>query len=66
MAVAKKKNKITIDLVEEADRTLEENSVLNIIASLPKHQKIIYLAVLKNEKKELEMDGGEVYRDYLE
>jgi len=66
MAVAKGKNKITIDLVEEADRTLEENSVLNIITSLPKHQKILYLAILKNEKKELEMEGGEVYRDYLE
>jgi cell division control protein 6 len=66
IAVAKKKGRITIDLVEEADKSVEENSVLNIIASLPKHQKILYLAVLKNEKNELEMDGGEVYRNYLE
>ena len=66
IAVAKRKGKITIDLVEDADKSIEENSVLNIIASLPKHQKILYLAVLKNEKNELEMDGGEVYRNYLE
>jgi len=66
IAIAKKRNKITIDLVEDADKSIEENSVLNIIASLPKHQKIVYLAVLKNEKKDLEMEGGEVYRDYLE
>ncbi|MBW3022899.1 AAA family ATPase [Candidatus Woesearchaeota archaeon] len=66
IAIAKKRNKITIDLVEEADKSIEENSVLNIIASLPKHQKIVYLAVLKNEKNDLEMEGGEVYKDYLE
>lgn len=66
IAVAKKKNKITIDLVEEADKSVEENSVLNIIASLPKHQKLLYLGILKNERNDLEMDGGEVYKNYLE
>jgi len=66
IAIAKKRGKVTIDLVEDADKSIEENSVLNIIASLPKHQKILYLAVLKNEKNELEMEGGEVYKDYLE
>lgn len=66
IAIAKKRNKITIDLVEDADKSIEENSVLNIIASLPKHQKILYLAILKNEKNELEMEGVEVYKDYLE
>lgn len=66
IAVASKKNKISIDLVEQADKNIEENSVLNIIASLPKHQKLLYMAILKNEKKDLQMDGGEVYREYLE
>lgn len=65
-AISRKKSKITIDLVDSADKSLEENSVLNIIASLPKHQKIIYLAILKNEKEGLEMDGVEIYRKYLE
>jgi len=66
VAIAKRREKITIDLVDEADRSLEENSVLNIIASLPKHQKILYLAVLKNEQEGLEMDGVEVYKKYVE
>ena len=66
IAIAKKRGTVTIDLVEDADKSIEENSVLNIIASLPKHQKILYLAVLKNEKNELEMEGGEIYKDYLE
>ena len=66
IAIAKKRSKITIDLVEDADKSIEENSVLNIIASLPKHQKIVYLAALKNEKNDLEMEGGEIYKDYLE
>ncbi len=66
IAVANNKKKVTIDLVEEADKSIEENSVLNIITSLPKHQKLLYMAILKNEKKDLEMDGVEVYKNYLE
>lgn len=66
VAIANKKDKITIDLVDEADKSLEENSVLNIIASLPKHQKILYFAILKHEKEGLEMDGVEVYKKYVE
>ncbi len=66
IAVASNKKKITIDLVEDADKNIEENSVLNIIASLPKHQKLLYMAVLKNERKDLEVGGGEVYKAYLE
>ena len=66
IAVANNKKKVTIDLVEEADKSIEENSVLNIITSLPKHQKLLYMAILKNEKTDLEMDGVEVYKNYLE
>jgi len=65
-AIARKRTKITIDLVDSADKSLEENSVLNVIASLPKHQKILYYAILKNEKEGLEMDGVEIYKKYLE
>ncbi len=66
IAVGKRKDKISLDLVESADRSVEENSVLNLVSSLPKHQKLVYYAVLKNEKAGLEIDGVEVYKKYLE
>jgi cell division control protein 6 len=65
LATADKQSKVSLDLVEQADRTLEKNHVLQIISSLAKHQKILYLTILKSNK-ELEMEGAEIYREYME
>ena len=64
IAIAKKKNKITLDLVSEADNLLERDQLLNIVSSLTQQQKLVYLAILKNEKNI--MAGMDVYRLYLE
>ncbi len=63
-AIAKGRSKVTLDLVDEADRTLEKDTIFNIVATLTKHQKLLYLAMLKSSKKEL--DGGNVYKLYSE
>jgi len=64
IAVAKKRNKITLDLVSEADANLERDNMLNIISSLTQQQKLVYLSILKNQKKI--MGGMDVYKIYLE
>lgn len=63
-AIAKKRTKITLDLVDEADATLERDQMLNVIASLTQHQKLVYLAILNNQKKII--GGADVYKLYLE
>ncbi|MBI4149941.1 AAA family ATPase [Candidatus Woesearchaeota archaeon] len=63
-AIAKKRTKITLDLVDEADANLERDQMLNVIASLTQHQKLAYLAILNNQKKI--MGGMDVYKLYLE
>lgn len=64
IALSKKRDKITLDLVEEADRNLEQDSTIKTLTGLAKHQKILYLALLKG-KKEM-MNGKEVYKYYVE
>ncbi|MBD3313774.1 AAA family ATPase [Candidatus Woesearchaeota archaeon] len=64
IAIAKKRNKITLDLVEEADKNLERDQMLAIVQTLTQHQKLIYLSILKNEEKV--MAGSDIYRIYLE
>lgn len=63
IALSKKRDKITLDLVEEADRNLEQDSTVKILTGLAKHQKILYLALLKG-KTEM-MNGKQVYKNYL-
>jgi len=63
IAISKGRDKITLDLVEEADRNLEQDSTIKTLTGLAKHQKILYLALLKG-KKEV-MGGKEVYKQYL-
>lgn len=63
-AVAKKRAKITLDLVNDADATLERDQTLNIITSLTQQQKLVYLSILKNQAS---MIGGmDVYKLYQE
>ncbi len=64
ITMAKGASKITLDVVGEADANLENNSILNTVASLTKHQKLLYLTMLKNQKKV--MVGGDVYKEYQE
>jgi cell division control protein 6 len=64
ITMSRNETKITLDVVSEADATLENNSIINTIASLTKHQKILYLTMLKNQKKALV--GGDVYKEYAE
>jgi len=64
ITMAQNKTKITLDVVNEADANLENNTILNTVASLTKHQKLLYLTMLKNHKKMLV--GGDVYKEYQE
>lgn len=61
-AIAQNRNKITLDLVSEADRSLERDNMMNIIASLTQHQKLTYYAILKQPKNILA--GMDVYKQY--
>ncbi|MFO8016204.1 MAG: hypothetical protein R6U32_03805 [Candidatus Woesearchaeota archaeon] len=60
----KKRDKITLDLVEDADRNLERDQTLNVISTLTRHQKILYLVILKHPEKIVA--GSDIYRMYLE
>lgn len=64
IAIARNLNKITLDLVDGADKNLEKDTVFNIVATLTKHQKLLFLAMIKSNKKSL--DGGSVYKAYVE
>ncbi|MFC1691385.1 Cdc6/Cdc18 family protein [Nanoarchaeota archaeon] len=64
IALAKKRDKISLDLVEEADAALERDNLLNLISTLTKQQKLLYLSILNNQKKI--MAGSDVYKLYLE
>lgn len=64
IAIARNLNKITLDFVDEADRSLEKDTIFNIVGGLAKHQKLLYLAMIQSNKTEL--DGGRVYRMYVE
>jgi cell division control protein 6 len=64
ITMARGQTKITLDVVSEADANLENNTILNTVASLTKHQKVLYLTMLKNQKKV--QIGGDVYKEYCE
>lgn len=64
IALSKKRNKITLDLVEEADRNLEREQMLDVMSTLTKHQKIVYLVILKHPDKIVA--GSDIFKIYLE
>jgi cell division control protein 6 len=64
IAIARNLNKITLDLVDGADKNLEKDTVFNIVTTLTKHQKLLFLAMIKSNKNSL--DGGAVYKSYVE
>lgn len=63
-AMAKNRDKITLDLVSDADAALEQDQALSVITSLTQHQKLAYLSILRHEKSM--MGGMDVYRLYHE
>ncbi|MBN1544819.1 AAA family ATPase [Candidatus Woesearchaeota archaeon] len=63
-AISKGGRKVTLDLVDEADRSLEKDTIFNIVGTLTKHQKLLYLGMVQSNKSDL--DGGRVYSMYVE
>ncbi len=63
IALSKGREQITLDLVAEADKNLEQDSTIGLLSGLAKHQKILYLSLLKGGKETL--DGKGVYRKYV-
>ncbi|NQU78715.1 AAA family ATPase [Candidatus Woesearchaeota archaeon] len=67
IAISRNSKKITLDLVDEAEKTLEKDTILSVVASLTKHQKLLFLAMIQSTKKQL--NGGKVnllYREVCE
>ena len=64
IAISKKRDKITLDLVEEADSNLERDQMLNVVSTLTQHQKILYLVILKHPEKIVA--GSDIYKMYME
>lgn len=64
IAIAKNANKISLEYVDEADRNLERDVAIKTLMGLAKHQKILFLAMLKNDKGQLNSD--EAYKNYKE
>lgn len=64
IAIANKRGKITLDLVDEADKNLERDQMLALVTTLTQHQKLIYLSILNNQDKI--MAGSDIFRLYLE
>jgi len=57
-------NKLSLELVEEAEKKLEENIMLEMIYSQPLHSKIILYSVLQNTIKTKTTTTGKVYEQY--
>lgn len=64
IAISKKAKKVTLDMVSDADTSLEKDSVLGTLATLTKQQKLLYLAMLGMKKSDLE--STKVYEAYVE
>ncbi|HLC46574.1 MAG TPA: AAA family ATPase [Candidatus Nanoarchaeia archaeon] len=64
IAIAKKRSKITLDLVDEADQMLERDHTLNTISTLTEHQKLTYLSILQYEGTII--SGTDVFKHYRE
>ena len=64
IAIAKNRNQVTLDVVSEADAHLEKDQTFELISSLTKQQRLVYLSILKDQKKS--MAGTDVYTQYQE
>lgn len=62
ISLAKGRMNITLDMVSEADNNLEHDTLTKTLSGLTKHQKILYLTILKTRG---EIIGPEVFRNYI-
>lgn len=62
IALAQGKKTITLSMVDEADRNLEHDGLITHLTALTKHQKILYLALLKQKGMSV---GPDVYQSYV-
>jgi archaeal cell division control protein 6 len=64
IAISKGGSKVTLDYVDEADKNLEKDTIFNMVTTLTKHQKLLFLAMVQSSKADL--DGGKVFKMYTE
>jgi len=62
IAITQSKKSITLDMVKEAERNLEQDLLTKTLVGLTKHQKILFLTLLKTKK---ETTGSSVYLNYI-
>ena len=62
IALAQGKTTISLDTVDKADRYLEQDTLVKRLMGLTKHQKVLYLALLKSKANSL---GPQIYLDYV-
>lgn len=63
-AVAKGLKKVGLDVVDEAVRALEKDEMFTLVSTLTKHQKLLYLSMIKT--KASTFTGQKVYKLYKE
>ncbi len=64
VAMVEKKHEITKEMVAQADAMLEQDSILKTIMSFTKHQRILYLSLIKSKSNELL--SSSVYTNYVQ
>lgn len=62
IAITKSKQKITLDMVSGADKNLEQDHLVKTLVGLTKHQKILFLTLLKTKG---ETTGSQVFMNYM-
>ena len=62
VALEKRLRKITVDLVDEASERLENEAYVGVAATLPLHQKLLYLGILEHPGPAMTSD--DVYAAY--
>jgi len=62
IAITQSKQKVTLDMVDEADKSLEEDHLVKTLVALTKHQKILFLTLLKTKE---ETTGSQAYLNYI-
>ena len=62
VAISQGSSKMSLDDVAKADMNLERDQVIKVLTNLTRHQKILYLAILKTEGKKT--SGTSVFTQY--
>lgn len=62
IAITKSKQTVSLDMVEAADKSLEQDHLVKTLVALTKHQKILFLTLLKTKE---ETTGSQVYLNYI-